>query len=92
MPAVLELNAAMIADRFAGVAAYLGIAGGFDGFRAFVQEFNDSFGIPRKLSEMGVGRDRIDDLTTMALADPSCGGNPVALTTENVKALFQATI
>jgi alcohol dehydrogenase class IV len=92
MPAVLDLNAPTIRDRFDGVASYLGITGGYDGFRAFVQNFNDSFAIPRKLSEMGVGSDRIDDLTTLALADPSCGGNPVALTRDNVSALFEQVI
>ncbi len=88
MPAVLAFNAPAIADRFDLVAAYLGIAGGFQGFCDFVQEFNDSFGIPRKLSEMGVGTDQLDALTAMALNDPSCGGNPISLTTENTKQLF----
>ncbi|GAB5505613.1 MAG: iron-containing alcohol dehydrogenase [Rhizobiaceae bacterium] len=92
MPAVLELNAPVIAGRFAQAAAYLGIDGGFNGFCAFVQEFNDSFAIPRKLGELGVGTDRIDELTAMALEDPSCGGNPVELNKENVKALFEACI
>ncbi|WP_197917390.1 iron-containing alcohol dehydrogenase [Thiosulfatihalobacter marinus] len=92
MLAVLELNAPEIAARFDMAAAYLGIDGGFDGFRAFVQAFNDSLGIPRKLSDMGVGADRISELTAMALEDPSCGGNPVTLTAENVSALFRAVI
>ena len=92
MPAVLELNAPMIADRFDRAASYIGVKGGFDGFRNFVQDFNDSFAIPRKLSEMGATRDRIDDLVPMALADPSCGGNPVALTQTNMRALFEAVI
>ena len=92
MPAVLELNAPLIADRFDRAASYIGVQGGFDGFRAFVQEFNDSFAIPRKLSEMGATADRIDELVPMALADPSCGGNPVELTAQNVRALFQAVI
>ena len=92
MPAVLDLNEPEIRERFDRAAGYLGINGGYDGFRAFVQEFNDSFGIPRKLSEMGVSADRIDDLVAMALEDPSCGGNPVALTTENLRKLFEATI
>jgi len=35
---------------------------------------------------------RIDELVPMALDDPSCGGNPVTLTAENVRALFEATI
>jgi alcohol dehydrogenase class IV len=88
MPAVLELNATEITNRFNKVAAYLGIEGGFDGFQQFVQNFNDHFGIPRKLSELGVKEEKINELIPMALADPSCGGNPVKLTTENVGDLF----
>ncbi|MGB0900904.1 iron-containing alcohol dehydrogenase [Halocynthiibacter sp.] len=88
MPAVLDFNASAIADRFDMAAAYLGIGGGFMGFQSFVQEFNDSLGIPRKLSEMGVKDDQLDELVRQALADPSCGGNPVELTAENTKQLF----
>ena len=92
MPAVLEFNAAEIKDRFDLAAPYLGIAGGFNGFRDFVQELNDSLKIPRRLSEMGVGDDRIDELSAMALNDPSCGGNPVVLTVDNLAGLFRAVI
>jgi alcohol dehydrogenase class IV len=92
MPAVLEFNAAAIKDRFDLAAPYLGIAGGFNGFRDFVQELNDSLKIPRLLSEMGVGDDRIDELSAMALNDPSCGGNPVVLTVDNLAGLFRAVI
>ncbi len=92
MPEVLKMNAPVIAERFDAAAAYLGIEGGFAGFQDFVQEFNDSFKIPHKLSEMGVGTDRIDELTEMALKDPSTGGNPVKMTFENTKALFEAII
>jgi alcohol dehydrogenase class IV len=92
MPAVLEFNAAAIKDRFDLAAPYLGIAGGFNGFRDFVQELNDSLKIPRRLSEMGVGDDRIDELSAMALNDPSCGGNPVVLTMDNLAGLFRAVI
>ena len=92
MPAVLDLNAPAIADRFDMAAAYLGIDGGFDGFRHFVKDFNDSLGIPRKLSDMGVTQEAIPDLVAGALIDPSCGGNPVTLTEANLTALFEAAI
>ena len=92
MPAVLALNAPVIRDRFDRAAPYLGITGGFDGFCAFVQTFNDRFGIPRRLGEMGVRGERIDDLVAMALEDPSCGGNPVPLSTDNLRALFESCI
>jgi alcohol dehydrogenase class IV len=92
MPAVLELNAPEIAARFDQAAGYLGIEGGFDGFCAFVQQFNDDLGIPRKLAELGVKADAIPELVKGALIDPSCGGNPVELTEANLTALFEATI
>lgn len=92
MPAVLQLNAPEIRDRFRTAAAYLDIEGGFDGFCAFVQEFNDALGIPRKLGDMGVDAARIDELVSEAIKDPSCGGNPVKLTEANLRALFEATI
>ncbi|HCV88962.1 MAG TPA: alcohol dehydrogenase, partial [Alphaproteobacteria bacterium] len=92
MPAVLALNAPEIRARFDLAAPYLGIEGGFDGFCDFVQAFNDSFAIPRTLGEMGVTADRLDDLVAMALEDPSCGGNPVTLTDENLRGLFAACL
>ncbi len=88
MPAVLQLNADAIRDRFNLAAAYLGIEGGFDGFCAFVDDFNASFAIPRTLTELGVENPDFDALTEAALRDPSVGGNPVALTQENVRAMF----
>ena len=90
MPAVLVFNADAIRGRFDQAAAYLGIDGGFDGFCEFVQQFNDSFAIPRTLTEMGVSADRLDDLVAMALEDPSCGGNPVELTADGLRGLFRA--
>ncbi|SFH42220.1 Alcohol dehydrogenase, class IV [Palleronia marisminoris] len=92
MPAVLEFNAPAIRDRFDRAAPYLGITGGFEGFRAFVAEFNDRFAIPRKLSDLGVTDTRMDDLVAMALRDPSCGGNPVELTEANLRDLFEAAL
>jgi len=92
MPAVLEFNAPAIADRFDQAAPYLGISGGFDGFRAFLQEFNNSMSIPAKLSEMGVTEASIPDLVAGAIIDPSCGGNPIELTESNLTGLFRAAL
>jgi alcohol dehydrogenase class IV len=41
---------------------------------------------------MGVGNDRIDELVEMALADPSCGGNPVPLSKENLRPILEEVI
>ncbi|MCH2164968.1 MAG: iron-containing alcohol dehydrogenase [Marinovum sp.] len=88
MPAVLRLNAPKIRDRFDQAAGYLGIDGGFDGFCAFIDAFNDDLGVPKRLSDLGVNNPNMDRLVASALADPSCGGNPVELSVANVRALF----
>lgn len=92
MPTVLAFNAPAIADRFGAVAAYLGIEGGFDGFCSFVQGLNDSLGIPRRLSDMGVTEDSIPALVKSAITDPSCGGNPIELTEANLEQLFRTAL
>jgi len=92
MPAVLDFNAPAISGRFDRAASYLGIEGGFDGFRTFVRDFNASLGIPSRLSGLGVVNPDIDALTDAALRDPSCGGNPVPLTDAAVRELFAAVL
>ena len=92
MPAVLDLNEDKISDRFDQVSSYLGIQNGFKGFCAFVREFNASLQIPEKLSGLGVSNVDITRLTEAALKDPSCGGNPVELTKNNVSDLIKNII
>lgn len=92
MPACLAFNRPAIEDRITAVAAYLGIAGGFDGFAARVDALNALFGFPVGLKAMGVDSRRIPELAAMAIADPSAGGNPVAMTLENTVALFGAAM
>ena len=90
MPMVLDFNRAMIEDRIERAAAYLGIKGGFNGFRAAIMDLRAKLNIPANLTAMGVEAARLDELTEMALEDPSCGGNPVEMTRENTRALFAA--
>jgi alcohol dehydrogenase class IV len=92
MAPVLRFNRPVIEDRIVRAAAYLGIAGGFDGFLAFVNDFNASLGIPPNLTALGVANADLDRLVADALADPSVGGNPVPMTAENTRALFAACL
>ncbi|MBY2938448.1 iron-containing alcohol dehydrogenase [Rhizobium leguminosarum] len=89
MPAVLRFNRKAIEEKIGRAAAYLGISGGFDGFYDYVLKLRSELGVPETLSVMGIAADRIDELSAMAIEDPSAGGNPVALTLENTKALFK---
>ena len=88
MPAVLDMNASEISQRFDQVSGYIGIKNGFKGFCTFVREFNASLKIPMKLSGLGVANVDVEKLTEATLKDPSCGGNPVKLNSENVKKLI----
>ena len=88
MPPVLRFNRPEIESRIERAAAYLGIAGGFDGFYDFVLSLRSELGVPDNLTAMGIKPDRIDELTAMALEDPSVGGNPVKMTAENTRQLF----
>ena len=90
MPAVLQFNKPAVGDLLARAADYLGIAGGFDGFCAYVDELNTSMKIPTSLAGLGVTNPDLDALTRSALKDPSTGGNPVQMTYDNTLALFRA--
>lgn len=90
MPMVLDFNRHAIEDRIARAADYLGISGGFAGFHERIMELRAKLAIPANLSAMGVEYARLDELTEMALEDPSCGGNPVEMTKANTRALYDA--
>ncbi len=92
MPMVLDFNRTSIEERINRAAAYLGIAGGFEGFKARIESLRTELSIPANLTEMGVKRDDLDMLVEMALEDPSCGGNPVEMTAANTRALFEACL
>jgi len=92
MAPVLTFNRAAIETRIEALAAYLGIAGGFDGFYNYVVELNASLGIPSNLTELGVTDPDMDWLVASALKDPSVGGNPIEMNAENTRALFEACL
>lgn len=92
MPMVLQFNRPKIVDVMGQAANYLGIAGGFDGFCAYVDELNASMKIPANLTALGVKDPDLDALTASALRDPSTGGNPVEMTEENTRALLIACL
>jgi 4-hydroxybutyrate dehydrogenase len=92
MQPVLNFNRPAIETRLAQAAAYLGIGNSFDDFYAYVGELNTALNIPANLTVLGVKNPDLDHLTAEALKDPSVGGNPVAMTSENTRALFEACV
>ncbi len=92
MRPVLRMNRPAIEDRLADAANYLKISGGFEGFDAFISTLNDQLNIPKTLTDLGVTNPDVDALVASALQDPSCGGNPVRMTKENMTKLLHACL
>lgn len=92
LPYVIQFNRSAIEDRVERLAAYLDIDGGFDGFYEWVVKFSGKLGVPKKMSELGVDKLQLDLLAQMAVDDPSAGGNPIPLTVEITKSLYDQII
>jgi alcohol dehydrogenase class IV len=92
MPMVLRFNRPAIEDRIDRAAAYLNIAGGFDGFHDRIMTLRADLAIPAGLAALGVEPARLDELSAMALADPSSAGNPIELTLANIQRLYEACL
>ncbi len=92
MAEVLKFNRPAIEDRLALAAAYLGLDGGYAGFCSYVDTLCSDLRIPKNLTALGVTDPDLDQLTEMALADPSVGGNPVEMTSVGTRALFEACL
>jgi len=58
----------------------------------WVLALRKEIGIPHTLKDIGVGSDRIDELSEMAAVDPSAGGNPLPIGVPELKRMFVASI
>jgi len=96
MPYVLAFNRPAIEERIARAAAYLGIAGGFDGFAKAVLDLRATLNVPHTLPEFidGFAPDdaRKGLIADMAIVDPTAGGNPVELTRDAALKLLDDAI
>jgi alcohol dehydrogenase class IV len=92
MPYVLVFNRPAIEAKIERLAGYLGIAGGFDGFLKAVLDLRKKTGIPHDLKGLGVDGSRVDTIVEMSLEDPTAGGNPVPLTKEGSRKIFDPAL
>ena len=92
MPYVLVFNRPAIEAKIERLGGYLGIPGGFDGFLAAVLDLRKKTGVPNDLKGLGVDGSRFDTMVEMSLVDPTAGGNPVPLTKEGSRKLFEAAL
>jgi alcohol dehydrogenase class IV len=46
-------------------------------------------GVPHTLEGLKIGSERFDEMSTMAPDDPTAGGNPVPITKESARKLYE---
>jgi alcohol dehydrogenase class IV len=92
MPYVLKANRRKIEKDIDRAAAYLGIKGGFNGFLKWILALRKEIGIPHRLADIGIDTARLDEVAAMAIKDPSAGGNPIAFSEKQYKALARKCV
>ena len=93
MPYVLTFNKDAIKDRIERACDYLNIDKNFNSFLNWVIELRKTLNIPNKLSDViDVDKIDLDELSKMALKDPSTSGNPKKLSLEDIKKLYEFSI
>src|SRR5207253_1635614 len=89
MPYVLVYNRAAIETKIERLAAYLGLPASFDAFLEWVMTLRRDLGVPHTLEGLKIGSERFDEMSTMAPDDPTAGGNPVPITKESARKLYE---
>lgn len=92
MPYVLMYNRAAIEERIARLAAYCGLEPSFDAFLAWVLDLRRDLGIPHTIADLGVDDSKADLIADMAIVDPTAGSNPVKLTREAARSIFDKAL
>ena len=92
MPYVVKANRRKIEKDIERAAAYLGIKGGFNGFLKWILGLRKEIGIPHRLADIGIDTKRLGEVAAMAVKDPSAGGNPIAFTEKQYKALAKKCV
>jgi len=93
MPYVLAFNRKAVEERLTRLAAYLDLRNpSFAAIMKWVMELRETFKVPHTLRDLGVGDDRLDELSKMAAEDPSAGGNPIPVGVPELKAMFVAAL
>lgn len=92
MPYVLRANESAIADDAAYLANCLGIDGGLDGLIDWVLAIRKETGIQHTLAEIDIPDNEIERIGSMAVADPSAGGNPIQFTEDQYAKIFAGAV
>jgi alcohol dehydrogenase class IV len=93
MPYVLSFNKEDIEERIISICDYLNLSKSFDAFLEWILELRKELNIPHKLSDLIEAKKmNLDDLSKMALDDPSTSSNPKKLTKNDMKVMYEHSI
>ena len=93
MPYILVYNRVQIEEKMTSLCRYLGLdQPSGDCFLRWVLQLREALSIPHTLAELGVTVDRISDLASRAMQDPTAPTNPRPLNQGDLEVLFDAAI
>ena len=93
MPYVLTFNKDLIKDRIISICDYLNLDKSFESFLKWVLDLRKKLNIPHKLSEVVEEKKiNLDQLSKMALDDPSTATNPKKMTIDDMKILYEYSL
>ena len=93
MPYVLTFNKSSIENKIVSICDYLDLEKNFDSFLQWILDLRKNLNIPNKLSDVidCSGLD-LDQLSLMAFEDPSTNGNPIKISREDLKLMYEHSI
>ena len=93
MPYVLTFNKNLIEQRIVSICDYLNLDKSFDSFLNWILQLRKELKIQHKLSEViEVDNINLDQLSKIAIEDPSTATNPKKMTVDDMKILYTHSI
>lgn len=89
-PYVIAFNRPALEAKIRRLAAFLELdEANFEGFLDWLLALRAEIGIPHTLADLGIDDQRIDEIVAKAVVDPTAGGNPVELTPDAARTIFE---
>ena len=93
MPYVLTFNKNLIENKIKLICSYIGIESSFDSFLNWILFLRKELSIPNKLSDLvDLKSNEVDELSQMALEDPSTNSNPKKLSLNDMKIMYKNSL
>ena len=90
MPYVLKKNRNAIEDKLIALSRYIELSNqSFDGFMTWILNLRESLQIPHTLEELIHEDTKLEEMSAMALLDPTAGNNPIDLNQSDFLKLYK---